>query len=105
MKVDLDLEKLTCIVTREPSDPIFRRGGWSDAESRFLYHVKLALRAQGFDVIKKRMARDGHLVDDYTQYIRDRNFTFCIFNCNNALYDIGEQFNQAASVSLTVERF
>ena len=64
MKVTLT--ETQCIVERTTDDPNFY------AESHFLYHVKLQLIEQGYDLIKKRMWKDGHLVDDRQQYIRSR---------------------------------
>ena len=107
MIVDLDLEKHCCTVKREDGDPTFRSSGWTLAESTFLYHVKKALQAQGHDVIKKRMWRDGHLVDDTQQYIRtraglDKPGNFAIYNDAYAVYDAGEYFNQRGVVYLDV---
>lgn len=44
----------------------------SKGESLLLYHVKTMLLRMGYDVIKKRMWKDGHLVDDSRQYVRTR---------------------------------
>lgn len=57
----------TCIVEREPGDPYFY------TDSVMMYHMKQELNKQGYDLIKKRMWRDGHLVDDRQQYLRSRN--------------------------------
>jgi len=74
MKLSISGNTLT--VTREPGDPMFRRSGWCpDAGSQLLYHVKRLLNKAGCDLIKKRMARDGHLVDDMQQYLRTRKAT------------------------------
>lgn len=51
MKVELG--ERSCTVTREPGDPRISGGAHNAAgESRLLYHVKLALNAQGFNFIK-----------------------------------------------------
>jgi hypothetical protein len=65
MKVEL--AKYHCIITREKDDlKIY-------SESLLLYKVKQELIKQGYDVIKKRMWKDGHLYgDDTLQYIRSR---------------------------------
>jgi hypothetical protein len=42
------------------------------SESTLMHHIKQELIKQGHDVIKKRMWKDGHLVDDTIQYIRSR---------------------------------
>lgn len=103
-----------CIVTKEPSDPIFRNSGWDKSrpgdagESRFLYHIKLALIQQGYDLIKKRMAKDGHLVDDHQQYLRTRKPSsnpaknICVYNDRWAIEGAEEQFNKTGQSELTV---
>lgn len=93
-----------CIVTKEEGDPTFRSGGWSTAESTFLYHVKKVLQ-ENHDVIKKRMWKDGHLVDEDQQYIRTRakkNPSFAIWNNMYAVYDAGIEFNECGEVTLFV---
>lgn len=56
----------SCTVEREEGDDKY----YSD--SVLLHHVKKELIRQGYDVIKKRMWKDGHLVSDTEQYIRER---------------------------------
>ena len=105
MIVDLDLQARTCKVTRQSTDPRFSSGGWSEAESTFLYRVKAELATQGFDVIKKRMYKDGHLVDDTQQYIRTRSTgpdSFAIYNPNYAIFDAGLEFNRTGQINLAV---
>lgn len=72
MRVTINDDKTRCTIESEPGDPAFRDGGWGDGESRLLYHVKLALREQGYDMVKKRMWKDGHMVDERQQYLRTR---------------------------------
>ncbi len=113
MNVKLDLQTGTCVVTREAGDPLFKPAGWlghgnytNGPESTFLYHVKRELQKQGYDVIKKRMGKDGHLVDDRQQYLRTRKWThdggiseFCIWNSSWQIWDAGERFNQDGEVT------
>lgn len=62
------------VVLKEEGDKRYRASEWTaDPESTFLYHVKKALNKHGFDLIKKRMWRDGHMVDDLQQYLRTRS--------------------------------
>lgn len=107
MKVNVLLGQHICEVIREDGDPRFSRGGWGDAESTFLYHVKQNLIKQGYDVIKKRMWKDGHMVDDARQYIRTRKLTndsgFMIYNNNWAIEDAGEEFNKQGFYNLTLD--
>ena len=100
MIVTLDIPKLTCTLTKETGDPRFTRGGWGEAESRLLYHVKQALITQGHDVIKKRMWKDGNMVDDTQQWVRTRKWSkeyapdeFAVFNNGYMVFDAGEEFN------------
>lgn len=94
MKVDL--HATYCIVTREPGDLRM-----SD-ESQFLHNVKKALRAAGHDVIKKRMWKDGHMVSDHQQYVRERKGRFCVYSGFFALRDASEDFNKDGDVYLEV---
>lgn len=103
MKVELNLEKGYCKVTKEKGDPRFTRGNWGDAESTFLYRALQELKKQGHDVIKKRMWKDGHMVSDSQQYIRTRKYMstsedtpgeFAIWSNVYALVDLGEEFNK-----------
>ncbi len=65
-------------VTRRPGDKIIPKPGWdptTDTSSVLLYRLLRALNANGFDLIKKRMADDEiHVgVDDKQQYLRSRH--------------------------------
>jgi hypothetical protein len=90
--VEKGIGKVTII--KEHGDPIFRYSGWSNPESCFLHRVKKELLKQGFDCIKKRMWRDGYMVGDTVQYIRDTKHKWCIWNSSYAIYDAGEKFNK-----------
>ena len=102
MKVEL--QEHICIITREDGDPKFYNSGWALADSVFMHHVKLELIKQGFDVIKKRMCKDGHMVSDEQQYIRDREWDFCIYDHQYAIRSSAEDFNNDGIVELKVER-
>lgn len=73
MKVTLDRERGKCIVEREPGDRAYYGHANAAGESNLLYAVKQELSRQGFDLIKKRMSKDGHMVDDMQQYLRSRD--------------------------------
>lgn len=107
MKVELNLEQGYCKAIKEPGDPRFNRGGWSDAESTFLYHVLQALKLQGYDVIKKQMWKDGHMMSVGQQYIRTRSGLskkgeFAIYNNHYAVFDAGDEFNKQGEFTLQV---
>jgi len=105
MKVLLDLANRRCEVVKEDADPKFSGVVGGVGESKLLHHVKLELIKQGFDVIKKRMWRDGHLVDDLQQYIRTRSTKagFMVYNSCFAVEGAEEIFNREGKVRLTVE--
>lgn len=98
MKIVLNFGKGRCFVTREDSDPRFSNGGYADAESTLLYHVKKELVKMGYDVIKKRMWKDGNMVDDSQQYVRSRNLkdptAFAVYNDCYATSNAGLDFNK-----------
>jgi hypothetical protein len=103
MIVTLNKEHGLVTVTKQKGDPHFNSTNWGLAESTFLYHVKQELIKQGIDCIKKRMWKDGHLVDDNQQYIRDRKGEWCIYNDGWQVFDAGERFNQTGVVILRYE--
>ena len=97
-----------CIVTREPNDPRFSGVVNAAGESRLLYHVKSTLNKQGYDLIKKRMSKDGHLVSDLQQYLRTRKRTgnptkdIYIYNANWQVEGAEVEFNEKGQVILSV---
>jgi hypothetical protein len=107
----------TCYVYRQPGDPVFRPNlsvsswsppAWYAAESRLLHHVLRILNARGYDLIKKRMWRDGHMVGtEHTQYLRSRSIkcipSLCIYHANSAIVIAAEVFNNLGRVALAVE--
>jgi hypothetical protein len=107
----------TCYLYRQPDDPAFRPNGcgsswsppgWYRAESRLLHHVRNALNARGYDLIKKRMWRDGHLFGtEHTQYLRSRHIrrkpSICIYHADHAVEIAAESFNKIGMVELAVE--
>lgn len=92
-------------VIREPGDPKFRDGSWGSGESRLLYHVKRILNKAGFDLIKKRMWRDGNMVDDRQQYLRSRKkgeSCICIYNAHWQIAGADRDFNEQGIVTLAI---
>jgi len=103
MLINIDREHHMVVIKKQKADPIFHNTEWSSAESTFLYHIKKQLQSAGYDCIKKRMWKDGHLVDDNQQYIRDRKGEWCIYNDAWQIFDAGERFNQVWTVILRYE--
>ncbi len=107
----------TSYVYRQDSDPVFRptngysswsAPGWYGAESRLLYHVQKTLNQRGYDLLKKRMWKDGHMFGtDQSQYIRSRDprgaQSLCIYHANQAIEIAAELFNKIGLVELAVE--
>jgi hypothetical protein len=107
MIVNLDLENHCCTVIREDKDPKIYGGNFmARGESNLLHKVKKELQRQGYDVIKKRMWKDGHLVDELQQYIRTRKGakgkSFQIWNGSFQIWSIDEKYNEGR-VLLLVE--
>ncbi len=99
------LKQTECIAIKEPGDKRFTHGSWGSAESWLLYKIKQQLNKLGLDLIKKRMWKDGHLVDDDQLYLRSRKNTsdaIAIYNSQYAIEDAGDTFNKQGSVSLRV---
>jgi hypothetical protein len=71
MRFELTSYSLTAI--REENDQKFYGRYEARGESRLLYHIKNALNENGFDLIKTRMWKDGHMVSDMQQYLRTKN--------------------------------
>lgn len=92
----------TVTLTREPGDPRMR------TESTLLHHLKIKLNTYpsdvGIDWIKKRMWRDGHMVDEHQQYIRERRerdgHQWAIYHDSYALRDAGQEFDRDGETTL-----
>jgi hypothetical protein len=110
--MQLKLQEKTLTVIREKGDPSYppmRPGSWGSPDSRLLYHIKQKLNAQGFNLIKKRMWKDGHLVDSDQLYLRTRNRHspkphICIWNSSYAIYDAARELMENGEITLSVER-
>jgi hypothetical protein len=106
----------SCYVYRESGDPVFRPNrsknswsppGWYAAESRLLYAIKKILNGRGYDLLKKRMWKDGHMFGfEESQYIRSRDLknvpSMYIYHANAALEVAAESFNVLGRVELDV---
>lgn len=100
-------EKNLLFVIREPGDPYFYGTAGAKGESRFLYWLKNILNSEGRDLIKKRMHKDGHMVDDLQQYLRVRKITpghqnACLYNNHWAISGLNDDFNIEGKAILTV---
>jgi hypothetical protein len=95
-------------VTREKTDPKVKASQWNpDTLSSVLYRIAKYFNAAGCDLIKKRMAKDGHLVDDMQHYLRTRKATSKgphIYITDNLwnIRDIAEDYNACKPVQLEI---
>lgn len=81
-------------VIKEKEDPRFYN------EGRFLYSVQQELKEQGYDVVKKLMHKDGHLVSESQHYLRQRDWEWMIWNPYYSVYGAHEKFNEFEEVEL-----
>lgn len=101
----------TLVLTREKGDPKFYGVVNAKGESGLFHFLKKFLNTNGygFDLIKKRMARDGHLVDDLQQYLRTRKAgpdpskNVMIWNAEWAIAGAEEAWNRGR-VTLQISR-
>ena len=97
-------------VKREDGDPKSYGVANAAGESNFLHWLKSILNEQyGYDLIKKRMSHDGHLVDDMQQYLRTRSPKsagpmVAIYNHRWAIEGLEQPWNELGEVTLAVER-
>lgn len=101
MRVELQPGK--CVVTREDGDKRYYGDRGAAGESNLLYAVKNELNAQGFDFIKKRMWKDGHMVDDMQQYLRERDTKgncLAIYNGRFSIEGANDILNREGVVNL-----
>lgn len=96
------LREYECVITREKGDPKIYNGVWGD--SRLLYLVKKELIKQGYDVVKKLMYKDGHLVSSDVYYIRERKGKFAIWDDQYAIRFTYEPYNKDGRVVLVVNK-
>ena len=71
-------------------------------ESAFWYALKKLLISKGYDVIKRNMEQDGHIMGDkYIFYVRDREWDFCLFDHAYAIRAVNKDFNEDREVTLS----
>jgi len=73
MRIEFNETYIT--VYREAGDKAFYGIKNAAGESKLLYAIKQKLNSMGFDLIKKRMWKDGHLFNEMQQYLRTRKPT------------------------------
>jgi len=102
----VELKSYSCIVFRDNDSKIY-------SESLFFHKLKTELIKQGYDVIKKQMWKDGHLVDDNQYYVRSRETkenktdmrrSFAVYDTQYAFQFAYEPYNKDGQVTLAVIR-
>jgi hypothetical protein len=76
------------------------------SESAFWHAVKRELQKQGYDVIKKLMWKDEHLVDDTQYYVRSRKYTpdsFMLSQNDYAIRFVYDRYNSDGEVTLMAD--
>ncbi len=74
MKTTFSLTGSYVTFTREDGDPRFHGTRSAEGEHALLHYLKQWLNARGFVLIKKRVQKDGHLMEDQFQpYLRSKN--------------------------------
>ena len=96
--------KTSVVVIREIRDKRYYGNRQATGESRLFYDIKKQLNMHGYNLIKKRMWKDGHLVDDCQQYLRTRkktkdpNKNIMIWNTFFQIRGANEDFNKGKVV-------
>ena len=85
-------------IEREPTDPRYGK-----RESLFYAHLRNKLKAMGYDAIKKRAWKDGHLVCDDMFVVRARNSDWVLYDSDYAYRLVTEPFDQKGEVHLSLE--
>jgi hypothetical protein len=106
----ITIHETAIVVEREEGDPKFYGVKDAKGESNFLHWLKGILNKPpySFDLIKKRMWKDGHMMDNLQQYLRTRKQRkgapyMMIWNGNWQINGIEEDWN-AGKCMLRVER-
>jgi hypothetical protein len=74
-------------------------------ESDLFYRLRNVLIRLGYDVIKKEMVKDGHMVSSGVYYVRSRKVypgAFAIWNSDYAIRNAGMEYNRDGEVELTI---
>lgn len=79
------------VIIKEDSDPKVYN------ESLLYHKIKKKLIEMGYDVIKKRMWKDGHMVSDNQHYIRSRKFKegcWCVWDTHWQIRQLQTDYNK-----------
>ncbi len=102
MKVTLEFGNHSCTVEQTPDDPRRFHSGYEGGESWFYHAVARELKKQGYDVVKKLMWKDGHLVSEHQYYIRERKGAWAIWDTSWQIRGSVDAFRENGKVNLRV---
>ncbi len=95
----------TCVIEREPGERAFYGNLHAAGEHVLLAHLKRHLNSLGWDFVKRRMWKDGHMVDECQPYLRERDTRgprcLAIYNTHFAIRGANDAFNEG-KVTLAV---
>lgn len=111
MKVFLDFDNHSCKVVKEKYEKPIPLSGWirkygGDPSSTLLYKIKKELNKKGWNIIKKRMNKDGYLTSEERQYLvtREKNGNnFCIYDGLYDIRDAREEYNKLGEIILNLD--
>ena len=72
-------------------------------ESTLYYHIAKHLNNMGYDVIRKEMVKDGHMVSEKVYYIRDKKWRYCFWDVESDIRSITEIYNKGKVLILVRE--
>jgi hypothetical protein len=76
------------------------------SDSEVFFKLRKLMRGQGYDVVKRNMEQDGHLMGDkHTYYIRQRYWKFAIYDPDYAIRSLHDQLTKRGIAHLAFERW
>lgn len=98
MRITIDRAISEARIRPDAGDPPIRN------ESALWVAIKRTLQRHGFDVIKKEMSKDGHMVANGVYYVRSRNMqapgAFAIWDGNYAIRDAAKEYREERLIDL-----
>ena len=106
--MQVTFDKSSMLVEKEHGDKNFYTTNWASGESVLLHCLKKMLNNCGFDLIKKRMWKDGHLVDAGQLYLRTRKPSgdpakdIMLYNAHWQMRGLDEDWRQVGNCRLAL---
>ena len=94
MKIQILKNKI--IVKRNNTKKIYN-------ESTLFFKIKQELNNKGFDLIKKEIHKDGHMMGgDGVYYLRDRNWKYCFIDNDYQIRALYRDYNDVELQQVTL---